>query len=222
MDVDSIPFGADFAKVISQAVSSCDVFLAIIGPRWLDARDASGRRRLDDSNDLVRREIATALRCNVDVVPVLLDDASVPVTANLPADLMALSHRNSLRVRHDAFHRDMSKLVKLISDRKPVASNVPSGLGDEAAQRPKRNGAKPRSVKSMDDSRIRKIARRTATISAVVVYYIVMFTVEELLQVRSESVVVGAIIASVVGATVIWAMTYKTLRRASQRSETDR
>ena len=51
MDVDSIPLGSDFVKVLQDEVSSCDVLLAIINPNWADVHDKSGRRRLDDSND---------------------------------------------------------------------------------------------------------------------------------------------------------------------------
>jgi len=47
MDVDNLPPGADFKKDITEAVSKCRVLLAVIGPRWLDAKER-GRRRLDD------------------------------------------------------------------------------------------------------------------------------------------------------------------------------
>jgi len=35
----------EFDTYINEAVGSCDVLLALIGPRWLEASD-SGRRRL--------------------------------------------------------------------------------------------------------------------------------------------------------------------------------
>jgi len=59
-DVDSIAFGDDFAAAIATAVSSCDVLLALIGPRWVTMTDQHGRRRLDRAGDFVRREIETA------------------------------------------------------------------------------------------------------------------------------------------------------------------
>jgi TIR domain-containing protein len=51
MDVDAIAPGLDFTEVLADAVSTCEVLLAIIGPRWLNATDEEGRPRLDDPND---------------------------------------------------------------------------------------------------------------------------------------------------------------------------
>jgi hypothetical protein len=40
MDIDSIELGDDFVRVLEDEVDRCDIFLAIIGPKWLDADDA--------------------------------------------------------------------------------------------------------------------------------------------------------------------------------------
>jgi TIR domain len=61
-DVDSIELGDDFVEVISRAVGSCDVLLALIGDQWLNITDLHGRRRLDDPDDFVRLEIEAASR----------------------------------------------------------------------------------------------------------------------------------------------------------------
>ena len=54
--------GRDFRKAIDQSIANCSALLAIIGLEWLEAKDASGGRRLDDPNDFVRIELASALR----------------------------------------------------------------------------------------------------------------------------------------------------------------
>src|SRR5688572_2423484 len=66
-DVEAIEAGADFVEAIDAAVKSCSVLLAVIGPRWLSVTDNGGRRRIDDPNDFVRLELASALRRNVRV-----------------------------------------------------------------------------------------------------------------------------------------------------------
>jgi formylglycine-generating enzyme required for sulfatase activity len=111
MDVDTIPLGADFIKVLREEVARCDVLLAIIGPNWLNVRDEEGNRRLDNENDFVRNEIATALKRDIPVIPILLDGAKIPKSEQLPKDLEALTARNGLDVRHASFHIDIDKLI---------------------------------------------------------------------------------------------------------------
>jgi hypothetical protein len=78
MDVDAIPLGLNFVKVLHEEVAKCNVLLAVIGPNWLSARDDQGNRRLDDPHDFVRVEIAAALQRDIPVIPILLDGAKVP------------------------------------------------------------------------------------------------------------------------------------------------
>ena len=85
-DVDSIRLGDDFEAEIAAAVGSCAVLLAVIGTRWLTVADEEGRR-LNDPADFVRLEIETALTRGVRVIPVLVDGARMPRTAELPASL---------------------------------------------------------------------------------------------------------------------------------------
>ena len=112
MDVDAIPLGADFVKIIRAEVSKCDVFLAVIGPKWLTVRDKQRKRRVDDENDYVRIEISTALQRDIPVIPLLLDGAMLPKANQLPSDLEKLAVRYALEVRHSSFHPDMDKLVR--------------------------------------------------------------------------------------------------------------
>lgn len=112
MDIDSIPLGVDFVEVLQAEVGKCDVLLAIIGPNWLNARDDDGNRCLDEPNDFVRVEIATALHRNIPVIPILLDGTRIPKASQLPDNLKKLALRNALDVRHNSFHIDMDKLIQ--------------------------------------------------------------------------------------------------------------
>ena len=115
MDIDTIQPGDDFRKVVKDAVGACDVVLVMIGKQWLNMTDAKGQRRLDDSRDWVRVEVATALaNPDVRVIPVLLRGASMPEEHELPEGLKELSWRNALELSDSRFQHDASKLVGVI------------------------------------------------------------------------------------------------------------
>jgi hypothetical protein len=100
MDVTNLDPGVDFVKVIEESVGSCDVLIAVIGRHWLISSDEEGRR-LDNPEDFVRLEIATALKRGIRVIPVLVEGASMPRPGELPDDLKSLVRRNALEVSHN-------------------------------------------------------------------------------------------------------------------------
>jgi hypothetical protein len=126
MDVDAIPLGMNFVKVLHEEVAKCGVLLAVIGPNWLDLRDEDGNRRLDDPDDFVRLEIAAALQRDIPVIPILLDGARVPKAAQLPKDLEELALRNGLDVRHASFQNDMDKLIRGLKGQSGHAAGPPA------------------------------------------------------------------------------------------------
>jgi formylglycine-generating enzyme required for sulfatase activity len=112
MDVDTIEGGTDFITVLEDAVQSCDVLIALIGRQWLSIKDKDGKRRLDNPEDFVRIEIATALKRNIRVIPVLVDGVDMPQSNELPENLKALSRRNALQVNHHSFNPDVYRLIE--------------------------------------------------------------------------------------------------------------
>jgi hypothetical protein len=114
MDIDAIALGDDFVKVIEKTVGECDVLIAVIGAHWLTSRDEQGGRRLNNPEDFVRREIATALKREIRVIPVLMDGASMPRSTELPDDLKPLIRRNALQVSDTGFDDDCRRLVAAI------------------------------------------------------------------------------------------------------------
>jgi len=113
-DVDSIELGDDFVEVISSAVGSCDVLLALIGDRWLTITDEDGQRRLDDPNDFVRVEIEAALTRNVRVIPILVEGARMPRAAELPPSLARLVRRQALELHPARFDFDTGRLLRVL------------------------------------------------------------------------------------------------------------
>ncbi len=113
-DVDSIELGDDFVEVITRAVGSCDVLLALIGDEWLTITDEHGRRRLDNPDDFVRLEIEAALSRRVRVIPVLVGEARMPHADELPDSLAALVRRQALELSPARFDFDTSRLLKVL------------------------------------------------------------------------------------------------------------
>jgi carbon monoxide dehydrogenase subunit G len=112
-DVDTIQLGDDFVEKITEAVTACDVLLAVIGSRWLTVTDGKGRRRLDDPSDFVRIEIEAALERGVRVIPVLVEGATMPNPAELPTGLEKLTRRQALVLNPERF--DTSRLLKVLN-----------------------------------------------------------------------------------------------------------
>jgi hypothetical protein len=114
VDIDTIEPGEDFVEAVEQAVSSAEVLLAVIGKQWLTLTDARGKRRIDNPHDFVRLEIAAALRRNIRVIPILVREASMPESADLPEDLRPLTRRNAFEIGEKSFHRDVSELIGVL------------------------------------------------------------------------------------------------------------
>ncbi len=114
MDVDTIRPGLDFLEVVQQAVGSCDALIAVIGREWLGASDESGLKRLENPEDLVRLEIATALERDIRVIPVLVQGAQMPGASDFPEGLKALARRNSVEVSDNRFRIDIDQLIEAL------------------------------------------------------------------------------------------------------------
>jgi hypothetical protein len=116
IDVAGIEAGVDFVEALETAVGSCDVLLAVIGREWATSVDRSGRRRLDDPNDFLRLEIATALERNVRVIPVLVEDAPMPTVDVLPEALARLTRRQAVELRDTRWDSDVDDLIAQLAN----------------------------------------------------------------------------------------------------------
>ena len=111
IDFASIGGGQVFPEVIEQKVTTSDVVLAVVGPNWLTAA-RSGQE------DFVALEIATALRNRVPVIPVFVDDATMPdpaVFPKQPEEFRGFALLNGLTVSHSHWRADFERLDKEIA-----------------------------------------------------------------------------------------------------------
>ena len=155
MDVSGINPGVDFRQAIDENVGSCGVLLAMIGPAWCSIRNSAGTRRLDDPNDFVRLEIASALARNIAVIPVLVHDAKMPRPEELPDNLKDLAFRNSVEITHARWNSDVQLLTQALTryvaptaptDTAPVHATVAVQLPPPTASGEKPQSSRPSSV----------------------------------------------------------------------------
>jgi hypothetical protein len=114
LDVSNIEPGIDFVQAIKEEVGTCDVLLALIGESWLSAVGDRGKRNIDSTRDLVRVEIAAALERNIRVIPILVDNATLPEEDELPSDVASLVRRNARQLSFESFHGDVDSFIRVL------------------------------------------------------------------------------------------------------------
>jgi TIR domain len=112
MDIDSVPLGIDFVEHVREQISGCAAVIVMIGRRWLTLKDKRRRRRLDNEDDLVRAEIAAALTQKIPVIPVVVQNASMPIADDLPEDIRLLARRNGIQLRPEQWREGVERLLR--------------------------------------------------------------------------------------------------------------
>jgi hypothetical protein len=114
-DIDGIVAGERFGDVIENTLGAADAVVVLIGKRWLDASDADGKRRLASDDDWVAQEVSAALKLDIPVYPVLVDDAPMPRNEELPGPLQALTRHNAISISDARWHDDVARLARIMS-----------------------------------------------------------------------------------------------------------
>src|SRR5215212_5455185 len=137
-DIDSLEPGLDFSEAIERALESSEVLIAVIGKHWLTATDADGQKRLEDPDDYVRTEIATALKRHIRVIPLLIQGAAMPSARDLPDDLAPLSRRNAFEIHDSSWRDDIQRLIstleRAINGNRPAPPDDPGAVKQPEAQ----------------------------------------------------------------------------------------
>jgi hypothetical protein len=117
----------------------------VIGPGWATIIGADGKRRLEDANDFVRLEVASALARNIAVIPVLVHEARMPHPDQLPENIKDLAYRNSVEISHSRWNSDVQLLVKALNqyvttsaatESEPVHATMPVQLPPPVSSAP--------------------------------------------------------------------------------------
>src|SRR5499427_3098331 len=117
LDVDSLAAGQRFDEQLEKALTACHVFIAIIGPRWVDL--LRSKSQMSGLRDYVREEIALALKRKIMVVPVRVGRENnlppLPRAKDLPSDIRDLVNFQKYDVVHEHFARDIAGLAEAIA-----------------------------------------------------------------------------------------------------------
>lgn len=108
-DVDDIKYGDNFIEAIRKELDLCQVFLILIGSKWLI--DAEGRQRLNDPRDVLRMEITEALSSKATVLPVLIGQSLMPSVNELPEPIKPLSAINAINLTDDNWVSNVKALI---------------------------------------------------------------------------------------------------------------
>ncbi len=111
MDIEAIGAGSDFIHSIEQSLSISDAVIVLIGKTWASTPGADGKPRLADPDDFVRMEIVEALESGMEIFPVLVGGAQMPVTSDLPDALAGLCRRNALEISDSRWSFDLRRLI---------------------------------------------------------------------------------------------------------------
>ena len=121
-DVEAIPPGVDFRQHFHTQLDQCQVVLVVIGPGWLTIKDDLGTRRLDQESDMVRLEIEVALQRKIPLIPLLVDNATMPSHEQLPKTIQAFafqqwsadSRQSGLSTGHESPHPSAGAIFAII------------------------------------------------------------------------------------------------------------
>jgi hypothetical protein len=156
-DVDLTEPGVDFIGQIQSAVDSSEVLLAVIGKNWVTATDSAGQKRLENPHDYVRIEIATALKRNIRVIPVLVQGAAMPSAHELPNDLTPLTRRRAFELHDASWRKEVQHLTTVLEN---VVGRKEEGGAEPAEQKPHKEEPSPPQGQDSSDSTPREGAQQ--------------------------------------------------------------
>ena len=112
LDKDDLRGGSRWRDEVQQLLDQRPVLLLLMTPQLLAATDASGRLRIEDPDDPVRRELSDALEANAQIVPLLCDGFDAPPAAGqLPPPFDQIGERTWRKLRAYDWHGDVQRLI---------------------------------------------------------------------------------------------------------------
>ena len=134
VDTSSIHPGSRWPADIEDALEAASIVLVVIGPNWLKASDEHGRRRIDQKEDWVRRELKAAFAMNKFVIPVYVKGADSFPREALPRSISELADRQKIELRRDQWHNDVQIVLDAVENAAALIDQEPrpSAISTEA------------------------------------------------------------------------------------------
>ncbi|MEP7107961.1 MAG: 4a-hydroxytetrahydrobiopterin dehydratase, partial [Ferruginibacter sp.] len=113
MDVDNIRIADNWMDIIGENLKRATILIAVIGKNWLRMQDEYYRRRIDNEDDWVRKEIEFALKEKITIVPFLIG-CNMPDAVALPGPLKKITEFQAITLSASYWRNDMANLVALM------------------------------------------------------------------------------------------------------------
>jgi hypothetical protein len=110
-DRDNIKPGELWRDVVRDMLTGNTVVLALIGSHWATETDAAGQRIIESEDGANRVELELALSRRLQIIPVLVGGASMPIPRELPEPLRALTNINALQLRDSDWNQDVEEVI---------------------------------------------------------------------------------------------------------------
>jgi pterin-4a-carbinolamine dehydratase len=115
LDRNDIKPGESFPARIRAEAEAADLMLIVLGREWASVQDPiTLKRRIEMEDDWVRQEVHIGLAGPGTVIPVLLEGAMMPTSAQLPESLHSLLTRNAVSLSYEHFNEGAERLMKAI------------------------------------------------------------------------------------------------------------
>jgi hypothetical protein len=110
MDIQHIAPSDEWRLSIDRALQTCKIGVVVIGRHWLEPR-------LVDEKDVLRDEISQLLRSRKVIVPVLVEEARLPESDQLPLDLRALCDHQTRLLASASWDSSVEELIRIMEGR---------------------------------------------------------------------------------------------------------
>ena len=115
MDLTSIIPGANWPEELERQLDLAEIVCVVIGEQWLHSRYSNGRRKIDDPNDWVHKEILSDINRGKRLIPIVVNRGSMPNESDLPPSLLEFARRQAKFITQENWNEGVDALLDSIA-----------------------------------------------------------------------------------------------------------